>query len=115
MSFRFSSAPTLSLVGAIALLSGCAVGPDYHPPEVANPISFKETPGNWKKGEPRDAISKGNWYTIFHDSRLNNLEEQAGRANQNLRAAVARVSEARAVARQAEADFYPSLDFEGTV
>jgi multidrug efflux system outer membrane protein len=109
---RFSS--IFFILGGIALLSGCSVGPDYHPPEVAQPTAFKETPGNWKKGEPRDTISKGNWYSVFHDEKLNELEEQAERANQNLRAAVARVSEARAIARQSEADFYPSLSFSGS-
>jgi multidrug efflux system outer membrane protein len=99
----------LPLVGVV-LLTGCSVGPDYHPPDVAQPLSYKEA-GNWKKAEPRDDISKGNWYVIFHDPKLNELEAEAQHANQNLRAAVARVSEARSVARQAEADFYPSLDF----
>jgi multidrug efflux system outer membrane protein len=99
------------LLGGVIFLSGCSVGPNYTPPEVAQPVSYKEA-GNWKKGEPRDDISKGNWYTIFHDPKLNELESEAQDANQNLRAAVARVSEARAVARQAEADFYPSIDFE---
>jgi multidrug efflux system outer membrane protein len=109
----FQRSSALILLSGIALLSGCAVGPDYHQPEVAQPTSYKEG-GNWKKGEPQDTISKGNWYVIFHDPKLDELESEAETANQNLRAAVARVSEARAVARQAEADFYPSIDFSGT-
>jgi len=101
------------LIAGISLLSGCSVGPDYQQPTVPQPAQFKEgESGNWKKADPRDDISKGSWYTVFHDPKLNELEEQAQTANQNLRAAVARVSEARAVARQAEADFYPSLNFE---
>jgi outer membrane protein, multidrug efflux system len=109
-----------TLGGAAALLGGCSVGPNYVQPSTAQPSAYKETPdsykenGNWKQGDPRDDISKGNWYTVFHDRKLNELEEQAERANQNLRAAVARVSESRAVARQAEADFYPTLDFQGS-
>lgn len=74
------------------------------------PLSYKEA-GTWKKAEPRDDISKGNWYSVFHDEKLNELESQAKANNQNLRAAIARVSEARALSRQAEADFYPTLDF----
>ena len=108
-SFARSRFVLTPLVG-IALLSGCSVGPDYHQPDVAQPVSYKEA-GTWKKGEPRDDISKGSWYTVFHDPKLNELESEAQQANQNLRAAVARVSEARAVARQSEADFYPSIDF----
>ncbi len=108
-----------SLLIGIALLTGCSVGPDYVPPDVPQPTSYKEKEGdqnmgNWKEAAPRDAISKGDWYKVFHDARLNALEAQAQQANQNLRAAVARVSEARAVARQTEADFFPTLDFEGS-
>jgi multidrug efflux system outer membrane protein len=111
--FRQNLRVSLSLFGISAWLTGCAVGPDYHQPDVAKPLTYKES-GNWKKAEPSDAIAKGNWYSVFHDAELNRLEEEAQTSNQNLRAAVARVSEARAVARQAEADFYPSLDFAGT-
>jgi multidrug efflux system outer membrane protein len=98
----------------LALLNGCSVGPNYVQPTVAQPVQFKETPGNWKEAEPRDEIAKGDWYTIFHDPRLNALEAQAAQANQNLRAAVARISESRASAREAEADFYPTLDFQAS-
>jgi multidrug efflux system outer membrane protein len=101
------------LMAVVVLLTGCTVGPDYVAPTVPETVNYKEA-GNWKKGEPQDQISRGDWYKIFHDSKLNDLEAQAQRQNQTLRAAVAKVSEARAVARQAEADFYPSLDFEGT-
>jgi multidrug efflux system outer membrane protein len=73
--------------------------------------AYKGATGNWKKAEPRDAVARGNWYSVFHDPQLNRLEAQAVVNNQNLRAAVARVSEARAVAREAEADFFPTIDF----
>jgi multidrug efflux system outer membrane protein len=105
-----SSAP-LSLAVGVAFLAGCAVGPDYVPPTVAQVAAYKES-GPWKKAEPRDDISKGDWYTVFRDPKLNELESQAQFSSQTLRAAVARVSESRAVARQAEANFFPMLNFE---
>ena len=74
-----------SIAGAV-LLSGCSVGPDYHQPEVPQPVSYKEGGPAWKEGQPSDAISKGDWYTIFHDPKLNQLEVEAQNANQNLRA-----------------------------
>jgi multidrug efflux system outer membrane protein len=108
---------TLSFpVGSLAvltLLTGCTVGPDYVAPSVPETPSFKEA-GHWKKGEPQDQISRGDWYKIFHDPKLNELEVRAQLQNQNVRAAVARVSESRAVARQAEADFFPTIDFTAT-
>ena len=102
------------LTAGVAALNGCSVGPDYHAPDVPRPVSYKESGPAWKEGRPSDAISKGDWYTVFHDPKLTHLEEEAQSANQNLRAAVARVSEARAVSRQAEADFFPSLGFQAT-
>jgi len=102
------------LTVGVAALSGCSVGPDYRVPEVPQPVSYKEGGPIWKEGKPSDAISKGDWYTIFHDPKLNQLEVEAQNANQNLIAAVARVSEARAVSRQAEADFFPSLGFQAS-
>ena len=99
-----------------ALLTGCSVGPDYVQPTVPEPASYKEgiNASQWKKAEPRDDISKGDWYAVFHDPKLNEIEAQALASNQNLRAAIARVSESRAVARQSEAAFFPSIDFSAS-
>ncbi len=103
----FTSAATL------ALLTGCAVGPDYVQPSTPSTPGYKES-GPWKKAQPRDDISKGDWYKVFRDPKLNELENQAQNANQNLRAAVARVSESRALARQTEAQFFPAINFEAS-
>jgi multidrug efflux system outer membrane protein len=101
------------LAGSALWLTGCSVGPDYVQPAVPQPANYQES-GPWKEANPKDDISKGDWYKIFHDAQLTALEEQAQLANQSLRAAAARVSEARAVARQSQADFFPSIDFSGT-
>jgi multidrug efflux system outer membrane protein len=108
-----SSRSALVLTAGIALLTGCSVGPDYVQPTVPQAAAYKES-GPWKKAEPRDDISKGDWYVVFHDPKLNELEAEAEASSQTLRAAVAKVSEARAIARQTEANFFPTLDFEGT-
>jgi outer membrane protein TolC len=97
---------------SLVLLAGCSVGPDYVPPSVPQTSTYKEATGNWKKAEPQETIARGNWYSVFHDSELDNLEARAFQSNQTLREAVARVSEARSVARQSEADFYPTIDFD---
>ncbi len=100
----------LTLTAGVALLTGCSVGPDYVQPATPQASAYKE-PGPWKKAEPRDDISKGNWYTVFHDPKLNDLEAEAQVSSQTLRVAVAKVSESRAIARQSEAQFFPTIDF----
>ena len=112
MSMSLSRKSALLLGSSVTLLTGCAVGPDYVQPTVPEPTAYKES-GPWKKASPRDDISKGDWYKIFHDPKLNELEAEATTSSQTLRAAIARVSEERALARQTEAAFFPSIDFEG--
>ena len=103
---------TLVCAGSLALLTGCAVGPNYVQPTTPQPASnsYSEA-GPWKRAEPRDDISKGDWYKVFHDSRLNELEAQATTSSQTLMAAIARVTESRAAARQTQAAFFPSVNF----
>ncbi len=108
-----SSIPALAFTAGIVFLTGCSVGPNYVEPSVPQTAAYKES-GPWKKADPRDDISKGNWYAVFHDPKLNELEDQAQAASQTLRAAVAKVSEARAVARESEAEFFPTIDFDAT-
>jgi multidrug efflux system outer membrane protein len=89
----------------LVLLTGCSVGPNYHQPApVALPMDW-----HWKKAEPRDDLAKGPWWELFHDPDLSRLEELAVAQNQDLKAAVARVDEARARARLSGASFFPTL------
>jgi NodT family efflux transporter outer membrane factor (OMF) lipoprotein len=91
-----------------ALVTACAVGPDYKRPEVPAVAGFKEENG-WKPTEPADALSRGPWWTIFNDDVLNGLEDQIDISNQNVKAAAAAVEEAQALVREAQAGFFPSI------
>src|SRR6202453_1946290 len=102
----------LATAASVTFLTGCTVGPDYVQPTVPQPTAYQEK-APWKKANPRDDISKGDWYKVFHDTKLNELEGEAVNDSLTLRAAIARVSESRASAREAEAAFYPSIDFSG--
>ena len=109
----FAALPKLTIASlATLLLAGCAMGPNYKRPEVETPAQYKEQTGPWKKAEPQDAIAKGAWWEIFHDSVLDDLEGQAQSNNQDLKAAVARVSEARATARLSASQFYPNISLD---
>ncbi len=87
-----------------------AVGPDYRRPHTPGATNFADTPlGAWKEAAPADAIARGDWWRIYNDPALEDLERQAALHNQDLKAAVARVTQARALARDARADFFPSI------
>jgi outer membrane protein, multidrug efflux system len=92
------------LLAAIVLLAGCKVGPDYQRPAVETPTEWR-----WKAAEPRDHVPRGAWWKVFDDASLNSLQEQAAAGNLELRAAFARVEQARAAARISRSEFFPAL------
>jgi multidrug efflux system outer membrane protein len=90
------------IVISSAFLIGCSVGPNYERP-LAN------VPANWKEDGSQKEKSISQWWKVFGDENLNAIEEQALQENQNLKRAASRVTEARAIARIIEADFFPDL------
>lgn len=105
----------------LSLLSACSVEPTYNRPDVPTPQTFKEASAEqkqasllkdsaWKNAEPADVEHRGEWWLVFGDPVLNDLERQAAEANQNLKAAAARVQQSRALTQSARAGWFPSLD-----
>ncbi|HEX5126728.1 MAG TPA: efflux transporter outer membrane subunit [Rhodocyclaceae bacterium] len=99
----------LPLLLAAAALAGCKAGPDYVRPSINMPAAFKEDTG-WKTAEPRDNLARGNWWEIYGDATLNGLVEQVAVSNQNIQVALAQYRQARAVAQEARAGYFPTLD-----
>jgi NodT family efflux transporter outer membrane factor (OMF) lipoprotein len=108
------------LFPGIFLLSGCTVGPRYHPPSATlqpPPIAYKElpkdsqNPNDWKVAQPQDAMLHGKWWEIYHDPELNALEEQLNINNQNIRQSFENFMEARALVAQARAQLFPTVAF----
>ncbi len=100
-----------ALVVALAVtIAGCAVGPNYKRPNDATPAAFKEL-GQFAAGAPIPPI----WWNVFNDAKLSELEDQARASSPNLRAAVARVVQARAIAGLAEAQYFPNITLDPSV
>ncbi len=93
---------------SMLLLAGCVVGPRYQRPPVEVPQAYKEA-GDWKTAQPNEQSLGGNWWEIFQDPQLNALEQQVNISNQNLKAAQAQYTQARALLRYNRADFLPTL------
>jgi NodT family efflux transporter outer membrane factor (OMF) lipoprotein len=107
-------------------VTGCHVGPAYHPPVIQPPPAFKEAPPatppadttqsqnnpdnvNWSVAQPADAKIRGDWWSIFNDPELNDLESQLNIDNQNIKQFFENFMESRALVREARAQYFPTV------
>jgi multidrug efflux system outer membrane protein len=102
---RIPAVAALVVAGVLLLPTGCQVGPDYERPEVKPPEGWR-----WKTAEPSDHVPKGEWWRVYNDPSLNALQAAAAAQNQDLKAALARVEQARAAARISRADLLPTVN-----
>jgi len=94
-----------------------SVGPDYIRPDAPAPAAYRDADPAlaWKSAAPAEQFARGEWWRLFADSALDTLESQALAANQDLRAAAARVEQARAAAGLARSNYWPQLAVDPSV
>ncbi len=110
MKSRFSTCVYWSVGLVLAGIVGCSVGPNYTRPQVNAPSAFRDDLEATNKSVP-----ELNWWEVYQDETLQALIREALTNNYDLRIAVARVEESRAIAMQARSQFVPSVDLGGTV
>jgi NodT family efflux transporter outer membrane factor (OMF) lipoprotein len=109
------------IVAGMAAASGCNFAPRYEKPTIDSGDKFKEAvhgeAGNegWQLADPRDAALRGNWWELYGDPTLNELEERVANSNQSVLAAEANYRAARAMVQQAEASFFPTVGLDPSV
>ena len=102
----------------VALLSGCALGPDYaRPSAIASADSgakdlgskdFKERKG-WKPMAPSDLADRGAWWTVYREPELDRLVAQVEISNQTVAAAEANYRQASEMIREGQAGLFPTI------
>lgn len=109
-----SFAPRLSVVALAAaggaVLAGCAVGPNYHRPEVPMSASFKSA----TEAEKPQPTLGADWWMLFQDEQLTRLAQEALKANQTIQAAIARVDAAHAATRSTVGGFFPAANIDAS-
>ena len=98
-------------------LAGCTPGPKYHKPSapVAAAPNYKESPVNfqdaegWKVASPQDQMLRGNWWEVFQQPELNDLEQQLNINNQTIKQYFENYLAARAIIRETRAQYYPTV------
>ncbi len=99
----------------VALLSGCALGPDYVRP---NPIASADSGGNgvrgadfkerkgWKPIAPSDLADRGAWWTVYREPELDRLVAQVEISNQTVAGAEANYRQASEMIREGQAGLF---------
>ncbi len=100
---------------AVFVLSACSFAPRYSPPtpQTAPAAEYQATESQqtagWKASQPADTVNRGDWWTVFQDPLLDALQDRVTSANQNIKAAFARLQQARAQTRIERAALFPTL------
>jgi len=83
--------PSLTLLALSMLLAGCAVGPDYQPPQAHTPGSYRDLPSQ-EASKPLASATNPSWWKSFNDPQLNSLIERAIAGNLTLQQSVLRIA-----------------------
>ena len=103
---------TTGLLVFMSLCStACTVGPDYKPPQVAQPQDFRNHIG------PAEATSFADvpWWQVFNDRSLQTLITEGLNNNYDLAIAASRIEQARALVGVARSEGLPQIGYEGGV
>lgn len=98
----------IPLVAAL-LLAGCATTLPELPAQPEPPTAFKEAGVRWTTAAPAEAQDRGHWWQAFGDPVLDALVERAAERNTEVQQAAARLAQARALVRDAQAERLPWL------
>lgn len=95
---------TLIALSIFAVLTGCAVGPDYKAPQVSAPQTFNATSTAFNTSE----VERQFWKR-FDDAALTQLIDEATKSNHDIKIALANLAEAKALSLDARAQLLPTV------
>jgi outer membrane protein, multidrug efflux system len=98
------------IASLLIILAGCAVGPKYSRPETKKPEAYAQAIADSLAG---DSITNMKWWDLYKDSVLIALIDSAIIHNLDLKVALARVEEAKAILGFNQANMFPFFDYSG--
>ena len=112
---RLAAALALPTLAGCVLLSGCAVGPDFHRPVPPTVTSYTRAPVSGDLGGAGQTLAAGadvpgQWWTLFRSPALNRLIELALKNNADLQSAKAALKSARETYYAQQGAFFPTVD-----
>lgn len=101
------------LLISVLLPIGCKVGPKYSRPEVENsPQTYANQAAD---ANVNDSVANVKWFDIFDDPVLKDLIQKGLDNNYDLRIALARIEQSKAVLGITKADLLPNIGYQGQI
>ena len=104
-------------VSLASLLAGCAVGPNFVPPDPSLPQQSFFAAATRKpvvSTRADEAPVDPDWWALFHDRKLTALEQRVATANLDVRTATIRLAESRYQRGATASSLFPTLDDNGS-
>jgi len=109
---KFGTRSGWILLLSASILSGCAVGPNYHRPAVQTPPAFHGPEQSQQTELQTASFADLPWWQVFHEPQLQELIRTALKQNYDLQLAVERVNAARAQVGVTRSNEFPQVSFD---
>src|SRR5277367_336630 len=113
MKFMTTLRPLIAALLTANLVAGCAVGPNYHKPNVNAPGTFRNTPENPQAEAQAASYADLPWWQVFPDPVLQDLIRTALKQNYDLLTATERISAARGQLAVTRSSLFPQVKGDG--
>src|SRR6201997_1973915 len=107
-------AKTAPILLAALVLSGCAVGPNYHRPAVQAPTVFHGPEDSQQPEAQSASVADLPWWQVFHDPQLQELIRTALKQNYDVQLAIERVTAARSQVGIVRSNQFPQVSLDPT-
>lgn len=97
-----------ALLATVVALAGCSLAPAYKVPAVPLAASYRDT-RLWQPAQPSDRLPRDRWWRLYHDARLDQLQQRLLVGNADLAAALAHYRQAQAFDQQARSALFPTI------
>jgi len=105
--------PFMAAMMISALVAGCAVGPNYHRPDVPTPTAYRDLRENPEVQTQAASYADLSWWQVFQDPQLQELIGTALKQNYDLQLATERINAARAQVAITRSSLFPQAGIDG--
>jgi outer membrane protein, multidrug efflux system len=105
--------PFIAAMLASSLIAGCAVGPNYHKPDVQTPAVYHDLSENPQAEAQAASYADLPWWQVFTDPVLQDLIRTALKQNYDLQTATERISAARGQLAVTRSSLFPQVSGDG--